>query len=377
VIAEISIALVLLSSAGLMLRSFVLLKSVDPGFRPEKLLVMRIDLHVGKTWEQQVAYFRDAIERAMTIPGVRSAAAISGFLHSDPEDSVVVEGHQPQQPGPSYDHIAGPYFETAGIPLKQGRLFSDEDRRDTPPVAIINQTMAREYWPTGEALGKRFRFPGNESNPWCTVVGVVGDMHRQGLEKRVTPQVFLPDAQGSEDLMDVIVRTASDPLRMAAAVRSEIQSLDNSVAEFGVTTVEQQLSQDSAERRFQTSLIGLFSVAALLLAAIGIYGLMHYFVDQRKNEIGVRMALGARYGNVVALVMRQGLTLVGSGIAVGSLAALGITRLLAGLLYGVSSNDPLTFVAAPVILLGAAALACWIPARDAARIDPVVALRHD
>jgi predicted permease len=377
VIAEISIALVLLSSAGLMLRSFVLLKSVDPGFRPEKLLVMRIDLHVGKTWEQQVAYFRDAIERAMTIPGVRSAAAISGFLHSDPEDSVVVEGHQPQQPGPSYDHIAGPYFETAGIPLKQGRLFSDEDRRDTPPVAIINQTMAREYWPTGEALGKRFRFPGNESNPWCTVVGVVGDMHRQGLEKRVTPQVLLPDAQGSEDLMDVIVRTASDPLRMAAAVRSEIQSLDNSVAEFGVTTVEQQLSQDSAERRFQTSLIGLFSVAALLLAAIGIYGLMHYFVDQRKNEIGVRMALGARYGNVVALVMRQGLTLVGSGIAVGSLAALGITRLLAGLLYGVSSNDPLTFVAAPVILLGAAALACWIPARDAARIDPVVALRHD
>jgi len=377
VITEVSIALVLLSSAGLMLRSFLLLKSVDPGFRPEKLLILRIDLHVGKTREQQVTYFRDAIERAMTLPGVRSAAGISEFLHSDPEDSVVIEGHQPQQPGPSYDYISGPYFETAGIPLKRGRVFSDEDRQDTPPVAIINETMAREYWPAGEAIGKRFRFPGKESNPWWTVVGVVGDMRRQGLEKRPTPQVFLPHTQGSEDMMDVIVRTASDPLQTAAMVQSELQSMDNSVAKFVVTTVEKQLSEDSAERRFQTSLIGLFSVAALLLAAIGIYGLMHYFVEQRRNEIGLRMALGARYGNVVALVMRQGLTLAGFGVAVGSLAALGITRLLSGLLYGVSSNDPLTFVAAPLILLGAAALACWIPARDAARIDPVVALRHD
>jgi putative ABC transport system permease protein len=338
---------------------------------------MRIDLHVGKTREQQVAYFRNAIERAMVLPGVRSAAAISGFLHSDPEDSVVIEGHQPQQPGPSYDYIAGPYFETAGIPLKQGRFFSDEDRRNTPPVAIINQTMARVYWPAGDALGKRFRFPGGESNPWCTVVGVVGDMHRQGLVKSVVPQAFLPHAQGSEDMMDVIVRTASEPLRIAAAVQSEIQSADNSVAKFGITTVEQQLSQETDERRFQTSLISLFSLAALLLSGIGIYGLMHYFVEQRTNEIGVRVALGAHHGDVVRLVMRQGLTLVGSGIAVGLFAGLSITHLFSSLLYGVSSSDPLTFMVAPVILLGAAALACWIPARRASRIDPVVALRHD
>jgi predicted permease len=377
VVAELSIALILVSSAGLMLRSFLLLKAVDPGFRPEKLLILRIDLHVGKTREQQVAYFREAIERAAALPGVRSAAAVSGFLHSDPEDSVVIEGHQQEQPGPSYDYIAGPYFETAQIPLKEGRFFSDEDRRDTSPVAIINQTMARAYWPTSDALGKRFRFPGEVSNPWYTVVGVVGDMHRQGLEKRVTPQVFLPHAQGSEDMMDVIVRTASDPLTIAAAVRSEIESVDKSVARFGVTTVEQQLGQETAERRFQTSLVGLFSLAALLLSGIGIYGLMHYFVEQRRNEIGVRMALGARYEDVVTLVMRQGLTLVGSGITIGSVAALGITRLFSSLLYGIGSNDPLTFLVAPVILLGAAGLACWIPARRAARIDPLAALRHD
>jgi ABC-type antimicrobial peptide transport system permease subunit len=153
--------------------------------------------------------------------------------------------------------------------------------------------------------------------------------------------------------------------------------VDKSVARFGVTTVAQQLGQETAERRFQTSLVGLFSLAALLLAGIGIYGLMHYFVEQRRNEIGVRMALGARYEDVVTLVMRQGLTLVGSGIAIGSVAALGITRLFSSLLYGIGSNDPLTFLVAPVILLGAAGLACWIPARRAARIDPLVALRHD
>jgi len=180
VVAELSIALILLSSAGLMLRSFLLVKAVDPGFRPEKLLIMRIDLHVGKTPEQQVAYFREAIERTMMLPGVRSAAAISEFLRLDPEDSVVIEGRPPQQPGPSYDYIAGPFFETAGIPLKKGRFFSEDDRSDSPPVAIINETMARTYWPAEDALGKRFRFPGAGSNRWYAVVGVVGDMHRRG-----------------------------------------------------------------------------------------------------------------------------------------------------------------------------------------------------
>jgi ABC-type antimicrobial peptide transport system permease subunit len=209
------------------------------------------------------------------------------------------------------------------------------------------------------------------------VVGITGDTHRQGLEKQVVPQVFRPDAQQSEDMLEVIVRTAGDPRAIAASVQGEIQSLDKSVAKFQVAAVEQQLGQETAERRFQTSLIGLFSLAALILSAIGIYGLMHYFVAQRTNEIGVRMALGARYGNVLSLVLRQGLLLAGIGVMVGVLGAFALTRLLSSLLFGVTPTDPVTFAAAPTILLGVAVLACWIPARRAAAIDPVRALRQE
>jgi len=376
-VGEFSIALVLLTGAGLMVHSFVKLQRVDPGFQPEQLLVMRIDLHVGRTEEQQVAYFREAIERVQALPGVRSAAAISDFLRSDPADSVVIEGRPPQQPGPCDDSIAGPFFETAGIPLKEGRFFSDQDRSDTLPVAIINEAMARTYWPNEDPIGKRFRYPGQQSSPWITVVGVTGDMRRQGLEKLVAPQVFRPHAQDSDDMMEVIVRTSSDPLTMATAVQSDLQSMDKSVAKFKVFTVEEQLGEQTAQRRFQTSLIGAFSIIALVLSAIGIYGLMHYFVAQRTNEIGVRMALGARYANVIALVLRQGLILAGVGIALGILEAFGITRLLSTLLYGITPTDPISFTTAPVVLLAVAALACWIPARHAARIDPSTALRQD
>jgi putative ABC transport system permease protein len=377
VAGEFAIALVLLAGAGLMVRSFVRLQSVDPGFRPANLLVMRVDLHVGRTAAQQAAYFREAIERARQVPGVRSAGAITEFLRSDPEDSVQVEGRLPQQPGPCLDQIEGPYFETAGIPLQRGRFFSDQDRADSPPVAIINEAMARAYWPGEDPIGKRFRFPGTRVEPWITVVGVTGDMHRQGLEKQVAPQVFRPNAQQTDDMLEVIVRTSVDSPAIAAAVQGEIQSIDKTVAKFAVTSVERQLGEQMAGRRFQTSLLGLFSLVALFLSAIGIYGLMHYFVVQRTNEIGVRMALGARYGNVVTLVLRQGLALAGAGIIIGIAGALALTHLLSTLLYGVTSTDPLTFAAAPAILLAVAVLASWIPARRAARIDPVLALRQE
>jgi predicted permease len=282
-----------------------------------------------------------------------------------------------QQPGPCEDQIAGAYFETAGIPLKRGRVFSDQDRADAPPVAIVNETMARAYWPGEDAVGKRFRFPGDRSKAWITVVGVAGDMHRQGLEKQVVPQVFRPHAQGPDDMLDVIVRTSADAAALAPVVRDEIQDMDKSVAKFGVKTVEQQMEEQTAERRFQTSLIGLFSGIALLLSAIGIYGLMHYFVAQRTGEIGVRIALGAVYHDVLGLVLRQGLRLAFVGIVVGILGALGVTRLLESMLYGVTSTDLVTFAVAPVVLLGVAAVACWIPAHRAARIDPLGALRQE
>jgi putative ABC transport system permease protein len=273
--------------------------------------------------------------------------------------------------------IAGAYFETAGIPLKRGRMFSDEDREGTPAVAIVNETMARSYWPGEDPLGKRFRFPSRKSSAWITVVGVAGDMHRQGLEKNVVPQVFEPHAQNVDDMLDVIVRTSGEAAAMAPAVQNEIQSMDKSVAKFGVTTVEQQLGEQTAERRFQTSLIGIFSLVALVLSAIGIYGLMHYFVAQRTNEIGVRIAMGAVYSDVLGLVLRQGLLLACVGILIGLGGAVGITRLISTLLYGVTTTDLVTFAGAAGILFGVAVLACWIPAHRAARIDPVVALRLD
>jgi predicted permease len=377
VVGEFAIALALVAGAGLMVRSLVRLESVDLGFRPENLLIMRIDLHVGRTSAQQVAYFREAIDRVSALPGVRSAAAVSGFLLSDPEDAVEIEGRPPQQPGPSDDLVAGPYFQTAGIPLKRGRCLSDRDRSDSLPVAVINEQMARLYWPNEDPVGKRFRFPSRSSKPWVTVVGVSGNMRRQGIEKQAIPQVFRPDAQQPEDMMELIVRTAGNPDPIAATVRNEIQSLDRSVPKFDVSTVERQLGEQTAERNFQTSLILIFSAVALLLSAIGIYGLMHYFVVERTHEIGVRVALGARYGNVLAMVVSQGLALAGFGIGLGVLLALCFTHLLTNLLYGVTPTDPVTFAIAPAILLAVAALASWLPARRAARIDPMLALRQD
>ena len=374
-VGEVSIALVLLASAGLMLRSFTQLTRVNPGFLPEHLLIMRIDLHVGRTEAQEAAYFRDAIERSEALPGVRSAGAITGFLRSDPEDSVTVEGRLPVRPGPSYDYIEGAYLATAGIPLKQGRLFTDQDGPDAMRVAIINETMARTYWPDSSAIGKRFRFADRPRDTWITVVGVASDMHRQGLGKGVTPQVFLPNTQGPEDMMDVLVRTASDPRVMAATVHDAIQAMDKTVPRFSISTAEEQLSDETAAQRFQTSLIGLFSLVALFLSIIGVYGLMHYFVQQRTNDIGVRMALGAGYPSILALVMRRGLALVLLGVGTGAAAALEVTKLFSSLLYGISASDPLTFAGASLVLLAATAVACWIPARRAARIDPLIALK--
>ena len=381
VVGELSLALVLLTGAGLLVHSFLRLRTVDPGFRPGNLLVMHIDLHVGKTVEQHAAYFREAIERAQALPGVRSVAAIGRLLNSSGEEAVAIEGRPLVQSNRDFqaadDLIRGPYFETVGIALKKGRFFSSQDRRNSLPVAIINETMARNFWPNDDPIGKRFSFPERKASPWFTVVGVVADMHRQGLEKQVAPQVFRPHDQGIDNEIDLLVRTESDPLTIASTVRAEIQSIDKTVPKFGVTTVEQQLGEQTAERRFQTSLLGLFSFIALFLSTIGIYGLMHHFVVQRTNEIGVRMALGARYGDVLRLVLRQGLTLTAIGILVGILGASGLTQILASLLYGVTPTDPLTFALAPATLLGVAALACWIPARRAARIDPLVALRQD
>jgi predicted permease len=375
VIGEFALALILVASASLLVHSFLRLRAVELGFRPDHLLTMRVDLHVGRTNDQQAAYFEEAIRRAEAIPGVRSAGAVSGFLSTDPEDSVQIEGLAPQHPGPCEDWIAGSFFETAGIPLRRGRVFSEQDGRASLAVAIINQTMARAYWPGVDPIGKRFRF--RDSTPWLTVVGVTGDMRRQGIDRQVAPQAFLPHRQGSEDMMDIIVRTNSEPAAMAREVQHVVQAVDKTVAKFKIATVTHELGEETGDRRFDTFLVGSFAVGALFLAAIGIYGLLHHAVVQRTNEIGVRVALGARPSAVAALVLRKGLKLVMTGAGLGLVGALLVSRLLSNLLYEVAPIDPLTLAISVLLLIVAAGVACWIPSRRAARIDPLLALRLD
>ena len=375
VVGEFALALVLVISATLLIRSFLRLHAVELGFRPDHLLSMRIDLHVGRTPDQQADYFEEAISRARAVPGVESAAAISDFLRSDPEDSVEIEGHPLQHPGPSYDMIAGPFFETAGAPLLRGRMFTDHDRRGAPPVAIINQTMALTYWPGANPLGRRFRF--RESMPWITVVGVTGDMRRQGVERAIAPQVFLPNRQNTDDMMDVIVRASVAPASLANLVQKQVQAIDNNVARFPIDTVVHQLGEQTSERRLDAFLLGSFAAAALFLSAIGVFILLHQIVAQRTGEIGVRMALGATPGSVVVMLLRQGLTLALAGVVTGSLIACWVCRLLSKLLYDLAPTDPLTFGISGLILISVAAAACWLPSHAAARIDPTVALRND
>ncbi len=375
VASQFALALVLISSSALLIHSFLRVRAVELGYHPDHLLSMRIDLHVGRSIEEQNAYFEKAVERAESLPGVTSAAAAEGFLATDPEDSVQIEGRSLQHPGPCEDLIEGNLFKTAGVPLLAGRVFSSQDQRHTLPVAIINQTMARSYWPNGNPIGKHFRF--TPTDPWLTVVGVTGDMRRQGIERAIAPQVFRPHRQGEDNMMDLVVRTTGDPKTVAPLIRSEIQAIDKSVAKFKIEVVEDQLASQISNRRFDTFLLGSFAFAALFLSSIGVYGLLHQLVVQRKNEIGVRMALGASPRTVLAMILRQGLSLALAGTAVGLIAALSLSHLLSNLLFDISPTDPSAFAASVIVLLAVAAIGCWIPSGRASRIDPMLVLRDD
>jgi putative ABC transport system permease protein len=269
-------------------------------------------------------------------------------------------------------------LQTLRVPLRKGRFFNAQDKQGTVSVTIINETMARRFWPGEEALGKRFKLgPAQSANPWLTVVGIVGDMRRQGLERQAIAQIFRPYLQSSERRLILLIRTTGEPTQLAPLVRHEIRALDKTVLVSGSSTLESLLARNVAHRRFQTWLLTLFSALALLLAAVGIYGLIHQSVALRTRELGTRLALGAQPRDVLRLVVGQGLSLALCGIGIGLLAAFALTRVLAGLLFGVTATDPATFIAAPLVLLLVALLACYLPARRAARVDPMLALRHE
>jgi putative ABC transport system permease protein len=389
VTAEFALALVLLIGAGLLVRSFGKLLQTSPGFRPQHVLTMLVPLpaRAYSKASQIRELYQQSLEKISTLPGVESAGLSNDLpLNGTLSDSVKVEGSTASTPATRISWVLGDYFRTMGIPILRGRAFTPEDRQDTQLVAVISDGAAKALWPGQDALGKRFRGSGQRN--LLTVVGIVGDVSDSNLDTKPMPHVYTPylqltDAQMEDTVlgvarsMNVAVRTAGNPAALTSAVTQQIHALDSDLAIAQIRTMDQDMEESVAGPRFNTFLLGLFSLAALFLAAIGIYGVLAYTVAQQTHELGIRVALGAQRRDVMRLVLAQGTRLALPGIAIGLLAAFGLTRLMSSLLYEVRASDPLTFVAVAVVLLGVALLACYLPARRAMKVDPMVALRYE
>jgi len=380
-----ALSLVLLVGAGLTVRSFLALLKTDPGFNADNILTMNLLLPNAKYRDAQSrrAFYSELVSRAKAVPGVQSAALVN-YLPlggSNSSDSYLVEGLPEPPPGQEYDgryRVCTPdYFQTMGITLLKGRGFSEEDRADTPPVVIVNETLARKHWPNEDAIGKRIRFYGPlDRAPWMQVVGVIRDVKHE-LNIPVSPEYYLPHAQDPWQSMVLVAKTTSDPAVLSGALRQEVLAIDRDQPVFNVRTMKEVRSISVALYSFSSATLGVFAAVALVLAAVGIYGVMAFAVTQRTHEIGVRMALGARAADVLKLVVMHGMKLAMLGVAIGLVGAWGLTRLMKSLLFGVQATDLLTFSVVSVCLLFAALLACYIPARRATKVDPLVALRYE
>ncbi|MFY9553400.1 MAG: ABC transporter permease [Blastocatellia bacterium] len=387
VVAEVALALVLLVGAGLLMKSFQKIQEVDPGFRAERLLTMQVSLPGGKYNEpQQIdAFFQQALEKIKALPGVEMAGVSTSvpMSGSGSSGSFSIEGRTvaPGEMAPWGNRwFAGAsYFQTMGIPLVKGRYFDDRDVREAPQVAIIDTTMERKFWADEDPIGKRISFQRDpQGNPiWREVVGVAGHVKQRGLDGESPVQYYVPHRQLPISTVFLVVRTAAMPTSMAAAVRGAVQEVDRELPVFRVTTMERMVSDSMAQRRFAMTLLGIFALVALILASVGLYGVMSYSVTHRTNEIGIRMALGARVNDVLSMVVRQGMKLSLAGVGIGLAGAFALTRVMRTLLFGVSTTDPLTFAVVALILAGVSLVACYIPARRATKVDPMVALRYE
>ena len=389
VVSEFALSLVLLIGAGLMVKSLLRLQEVKPGFDSANLLTMRIALPSSKyeTFTKSQAFFQQLLDQLEARPEVESVGAINllpfggggGDRSFSIQDQPTASGHA--RPDEQVRFVTPGYFRAMSIPLLTGRDFTRRDLPDTPQVAIVNSAFARKFWPNDNALGKRISFQNN--NPkWYEIVGVVGNVKHRGLDIQDHAEIYIPAfqplfADGNVPALYLAVRTKSDPLLLAPAMRSEVAALDRDQPIYSLMTMDQRISDSIAPRRFNMFILGLFAALALVLAAIGIYGIMAFSVVQRTHEIGVRMALGASTRDVLTLVMRNGFKLALIGIIVGLVAAFAATRVLSSLLYEVSARDPLIFVLDAILLAMAALLACYIPARRATKVDPLVALRYE
>ena len=389
VVSEFALSLVLLIGAGLMIKSLVRLQDVKPGFDSSNLLTMRIALPPAKyeNFNQSRAFFEQLFDRLEARPEVKAVGGINllpfggggGDRTFTIEDQPTPKG-QPR-PDEQIRFVTAGYFNAMSIPLLSGRDFTRRDLPDTQQVAIVNSAFARKFWPNGAAIGKRISF--STDNPkWYEIVGVVGNVKHRGLDLQDHPELYIPALQplfapGNVPALYLAVRTVNDPMLVAGVVRNEVAAIDQDQPVASLMTMDQRLSDSIAPRRFNMFLFGLFAALALVLAAIGIYGIMAFSVAQRTHEIGVRMALGANAGDVLRLVLSSGFRLALIGIVVGLVAAFAITRLLSTLLYDVSTTDPTIFLIDALLLAGAALLACYIPARRATKVDPMIALRYE
>ena len=384
VVSEIALSLVILVSAALLVRSYQHLQDVDPGFNPSNMLTLQISLPIKKYDDtaKLATFFQQLVQRLEALPQAKAVTLANDIpLDGDMQTSAPrIEGRS-NTPGEGslagVHAISQNYFQVIGTPVLKGRAFTNADTQDSPPVIIINNTMAQRLFPNEDPLGKRIRFSDDPKVPWQQIVGVVGDIKHEGLDAKPFMETYLPVPQSPRPLMAVMIRTTDDPTNLVSAARNAVLEVDKDQPVYDIKTMEQRLSESIASRRLSMILFASFAGIALLLAVVGVYSVMSYTVSRRTHEMGIRMALGARALDVLKLVIWQGMTLALIGILLGVLAAFAVTRLMSGLLYGVSATDPVTFAGVALMLVVIALLACLIPARRATKVDPMIALRYE
>jgi len=386
VVAEVAISLVLLAGAGLMIRSFWRLQQVDAGFAPQNVLTMILQLPGSKYPQgpQVIAFYQTLLERVRALPGVESAAMNSSLpmTGSYSSGTVTVENPVASQQNASFEAdwraISPDYFRTMKVRQISGRDFMDTDKADGPSVVIVDESFARRFWPNEDATGKRIKRGGRESpDPWRTIVGVVGHVRNYGLSTQGREQVYFPHPQFPRNGMFLAIRANGDPLAYTGALRAAVWAVDPTQPVSDIRLMDDYVYSSAAQPRFNLLLLVTFALLALVLAAVGIYGVMSYSVTQRTHEIGIRLALGAQPRQIIRLVVGQGLGLVALGLGLGVAGAIAVTRLMATLLFGISATDPMTFALVASILAGVALLACYLPARRATKVDPMIALRYE
>jgi putative ABC transport system permease protein len=383
VVAEVALSLVLLIGAGLMIRSFVAMMRDDIGFNPHSVLSFHVWPPEKRYSEARRRGFYDQlIKRLESLPGVVAAGGVNLLPMSNNyiDASFEIVGRPPSEKGKepfaALRVVTPGYFSAIGIPLRRGRGFTDGDNEQAQRVVIVNEALARRFFPNQEVIGRRIIRYGFVDKP-MEIIGVVGDVKDTDLDRVPRPGFYFPCAQEPLSSIGVLLRADGDPMALTGAARDEVAKLDPALPLHFIKTVERQIYEQTAPKRIMTALMGVFAGIALLLAGVGLYAVMAYAVSQRTHEIGVRMALGAQSGDVLRLITGQGLKLTLAGLALGTAGAFALTRFMAPLLYSVTATDPLTFILISLALAGAALLACWIPGRRAAKVDPMVALRYE